>query len=140
MNYLVYLDAKAGELEKILSGVKTMLIKEIDHIQSNMATVNPGDHLYFLRDHEDNVVHVKATVIRVLLLTNPSEEDLVNTLKEMQPKLRLTEGQYNDWIAKGKGLFVEIGLARKIDLFQIDSAKIQGRSNWISFTNLWVER
>jgi len=30
MNHLVVLDAQANELEKILSGVKTMLVKEFD--------------------------------------------------------------------------------------------------------------
>ena len=30
MNHLVFLDTRAGELEKILSGVKTMLVKEFD--------------------------------------------------------------------------------------------------------------
>jgi len=30
MNHLVFLDAHAGELEKILSGVKYMVVKDID--------------------------------------------------------------------------------------------------------------
>ena len=30
MNHLVFLDRRAGELEKILSGIKTMLMKEFD--------------------------------------------------------------------------------------------------------------
>jgi len=34
MKHLVVLDAWAGELEKILSGLKTMLIKESDPMQS----------------------------------------------------------------------------------------------------------
>ncbi len=34
MNYLVYLDTRAGELEKILSGVKTMLMNTKLSIQN----------------------------------------------------------------------------------------------------------
>ncbi len=50
MNHLVVLDAPAGELEKILSGVKTMLVKEFDPAQTAAQPVSPGDSLYFLRD------------------------------------------------------------------------------------------
>ncbi len=133
MNHLVILDARAGELEKILSGVKTMLTKESDPMQSSSHPVNPGDNLYFLRDHEDCVVRVKATVIRVLSISKKVEEDMAHVLKEMQPRLNLTEAQYNDLIAKPQALLVEFSSAHKIDPFQVDSNKIQDRSDWISF-------
>ena len=38
MNYLVFLDTQAGELEKILSGVKSMVLKEFDPAQSPAHT------------------------------------------------------------------------------------------------------
>ncbi len=148
MNHLVFLDARAGELEKILSGVKTMLIKESDPAQTSTYPVNPGDQLYFLRDHEDCVVRVKATVVRVLFVTNQGEGgpstgsqlapgalagDLTHALKEMQPRLHLTEDQYNYWTAKQQILLVEFGSAHKIDLFKAAINTIQARSDWISF-------
>jgi len=133
MNHLVFLDARAGELEKILSGVKTMLIKESHPTQSSSYPVNPGDSLYFLRDHNDCVVRVKATVVRVLFVSNHGEEDLNHVLKEMQPRLQLTEDQYNYWTAKQLVLLVEFGSAHKIELFQVGSNKIKDRSDWISF-------
>jgi hypothetical protein len=94
MNYLVFLDAQAGELEKILSGVKTMVVKEFDPAHYNAHPVKPGDSLYFLRNQDDCAVRVKATVIRVLFVTNDVEEDLSQPLKEMQPRLQLTENQH----------------------------------------------
>jgi len=133
MNHLVFLDARAGELEKILSGVKTILIKESHPTQSSSYPVNPGDSLYFLRDHNDCVVRVKATVVRVLFVSNHGEEDLNHVLKEMQPRLQLTEDQYNYWTAKQLVLLVEFGSAHKIELFQVGSNKIKDRSDWISF-------
>ncbi len=132
MNHLVFLDARAGELEKILSGVKTMLMKECGPLQTRTNPVNPGDSLYFLRDHEDCVVRVKATVVRVLFVSN-HEADLAHALKEMQPRLHLTENQFNDWTAKQQVLLVEFGSAHKIDPFQVASHTIQEQSAWISF-------
>jgi hypothetical protein len=138
MNHLVFLDARAGELEKILSGVKTMLIKQSDPTQSSSYPVNPSDNLYFLKGHEDCVVRVKATVVRVLFLSRHGEggqlaDDLAHALKEMQPRLHLTESQYNYWTAKPQALLVEFGSAHKIDPFQVDSNKIPDRSDWIAF-------
>ena len=83
MNHLVFLDAQAGELEKILSGVKTMLVKESDPTDNPAHPLNPGDSLYFLRTNEC-ALRVMATVVRALHVTNDLNEGLSQTLKEMQ--------------------------------------------------------
>jgi len=110
-----------------------MLIKESDPMQTRSYPVNPGDRLYFLRDPEDCTVRVKATVVRILFISKHGEEDLTHALKEMQPRLHLTEDQYNDWTAKQQVLLVEFGSAHKIDPFQIAAQTLQDRSDWISF-------
>ena len=133
MNHLVFLNARAGELEKILSGVKTMLVKEFDPAQTIVHSVNPGDSLYFLRDQDDSAVRVKATVVRVLRFTNPFEEDLQHTLKEMQPRLQLTEEQFNLWAGKEHLQLVEFESAHKISTIQVASRKTIGPADWIAF-------
>lgn len=133
MNHLVFLDAQAGELEKILSGVKTMLLKEFDPAPFPAHPVNPGDSLYFLRSADESALRVKATVARVLFLTNNRNEELSQILKEKQPKLQLTEEQYNYWSAKQRMLLVEFGSAQKITVIHIASKKITDHSDWIPF-------
>ena len=136
MNYLVFLDARAGELERILSGVKTMLIKEFDPAQTTAHPVRPGDGLYFLRDNGECAVRAKATVTRVLFLTDNSDQDLSHTLKEMQPRLQLTEDQYNTWSAKRHVLLVEFDSAHKIEVIRVALNGIPDRSDWIAFEDL----
>ncbi len=133
MNHLVFLDARAGELEKILSGVKTMLVKEFDPAPTHAHPVRPGDSLYFLRDRDECVVRVKATVVRVLPLAGPTEKDLTHTMKAMQSRLHLTEDQFNLWSAKEQVLLVEFESARKIEVVQIASQKLVARPEWIAF-------
>ena len=133
MNYLVFLDVRAGELEKILSGVKTMLVKEFDPTNPTTHMINPDDSLYFLRSEDDCVVRVKATAVRVLFVTNNLDEDLPQTLKVMQPRLQLAEEQYNHWSTKKQVLLVEFEAAHKIPVIQIASHKIMDRSDWITF-------
>lgn len=133
MNHLVFLDTRTGELEKILSGLKTMIVKEFDPAQSTAYSVSPGDSLYFLRNKDDCALRVRATVVRVLFFTNRLDEDLSHTLKEMQPRLQLTEDQYNHWSAKREVLLVEFGSAQKIGVIQVAPDKITDRSDWIPF-------
>jgi len=133
MNHLVFLDTRAGELEKILSGTKSMVVKEFDPARSAGQPVRPGDSLYFLRNNDECALRVKATVIRVLFFTNHLDEDLSHTLKEMQTRLQLTEDQYNDWSAKKQVLLVEFGSAHKIGMIHIAPNKITDRSDWIAF-------
>ena len=133
MNHLVFLDIRAGELEKILSGVKTMVIKEFDPAHAPAHPVNPGDSLYFLRNNDDCAVRVKATVVRVLPTEERSDEDLAHILKELQPRLQLTEEQYNYWSAKQRMLLVEFDSAQKIAVIHIASKKITDHSDWIAF-------
>ena len=132
MNHLVFLDTQAGELEKILSGIKSMVVKEFDPARSAGQSVRPGDNLYFLRNKDDCAVRVKATVVRVLFYTNDVDQDLSHTLKEMQPRLQLTEDQYNHWSAKQQILLVEFASAHKIGVIHVAPNKIADRSDWIA--------
>ena len=133
MNYLVFLDTQAGELEKILSGVKSMVVKEIDPAQPAASPVHPGDSLYFLRDNGECAVRVQATVLRVLPAMDSLDQGLSHILKEMQPRLQLTEDQYNTWSARKQVLLVEFGSAHKIDVIHIAPYKIADRLGWIAF-------
>ncbi len=138
MNHLVFLDNRSGELEKILSGTKSMVMKEFDPAQSTAHPVNPGDCLYFLRDNDECALRVKVTVIRVLFLTNDKDDDFSYTLKEMQPRLQLTEDQYNHWATRRHVMLVEFGSAHKIGAIHIAPDKIIDRSGWIAFENFRV--
>jgi hypothetical protein len=133
MNHLVILDRRAGELEKILSGVKCMLVKEIQPPQAATAPVNPGDSLYFLRDSQDRALRVKASVVRVFTVINAPDEHLTHTLKEFQPRLQLTEDQYNYWSTKKQVLLVEFTGAQKMDVIHVAPDKVTYRPDWIPF-------
>lgn len=136
MNHLVFLDARAGELEKILSGVKTILVKEFDPTRAPAQPVNPGDNLYFLRDREDCAVRVKATVVQVMSFTSLCEEDRSHTLKAMQPRLQFTEDQYNFWREKEHVLLIEFTGAVKIEVIYIGPQHVTGQPDWIAFETI----
>jgi hypothetical protein len=133
MNYLVYLDTQAGELEKILSGTKSMVVKEFDPARDIRQPVSPGDSLYFMRNKDECALRGKATVVRVLFFTNRINDELSQTLKELQPRLQLTEDQYNYWSTKEQVMLVEFDSAHKTEVIQVASNKITNPSEWIAF-------
>ncbi len=133
MNHIVFLDPKTGELEKILSGVKSMLIKELNTESTEPHPVHCGDTLYFLRSDIDDSLRVKAHVVRVYPMTHALEYDLPSLLKEFQMKLQLTSDQFTFWTNQDQVLLVEFKAAQKIDLIRLDKQKITKKSNWIPF-------
>jgi predicted RNA-binding protein len=133
MNYLVILEARAGELEKILSGVKSMVIKEFIPEPYTDQPIKPGDSLYFLRNNAERDLRVKATVVGTFLVTNNINEDLSRCIKEMQPRLQLTEEQYAYWSTKKQVLLVEFEAAQKIGVIHLALDELKARSNWIAF-------
>lgn len=133
MKHLVFLNPSAGELEKILSGIKCMIVKEFDPARAAGPPVCPGDSLYFLRNKDGRALRVKATVVRVSVYKNHADEDLSHILKEMQPRLQLTEDQYNYWSTKEQVMLVEFDGAHKTEVIHVASNKITDRSDWIAF-------
>ncbi len=136
MNHLVFLDPQAGELEKILSGIKTMVLKEIDPSLPDAIPVKPGDSLYFLKNSDEYTVRVKAVVVRVLTFIDNPGDERPHLLKEMQPRLQLTENQYNYWSDKKQVLLVEFEAAAKTGVIHVSAQKINSRHGWIAFEEL----
>lgn len=135
MNYLIILDPSAGELEKILSGIKTMVLKEFNPATASFQEVTPGDNLYFLRKKGDCDLRVKATVSRVLSYADPLADDLQHILQEFQPRLQLTEEQFNCWSAKKQAQLIEFEGAHKINPIHVSHCDITDTSDWMAFEN-----
>jgi hypothetical protein len=51
----------------------------------------------------------------------------------MQPRLQLTEDQYNHWFAKEHVLLVEFESAHKIEVIPVALKQNPDQSNWIAF-------
>jgi hypothetical protein len=132
MNYIVSLDPVANEIEKILSGTKSMLLKDLSLTSKSFQEVNPGDNLYFLRKKGDCDLRVKAKVSRVLSTAGPLADDLVHILQEFQSRLQLTEEQFNHWSLKKETQLIEFEGAHKINPIHISHCDITGTSDWIA--------
>lgn len=113
-----------------------MIVQKIPPSQEPFAEVRSGDTLYFLRNTDESVVRVKATVLNAFLYQADTEKDMSLRLKELQVNLQLTEPQYDHWATKNRALFVEFEHVHKSALIRIDRNKYVGQSEWISIEDI----
>lgn len=97
MVHLVYCDDKSKELDKILSGSKTMVVRGASGRKIPYSRVHKDEILYFMQKGTKKV-SAKARVINVenhvKLIDSEIEEKLSN------PKLNLTDKQKERWHKK----------------------------------------
>lgn len=99
MVHLVYCDDKEKVLEKILSGEKTMVVRGAAGRKIPHSRVFADEVLYFMKKSSKKIT-AKANVISVENLTKLSEEEIISTLKDNQPKLNLSDKQKVRWHKK----------------------------------------
>lgn len=103
MVHLVYCDntgKKGGkELDKILAGTKTMVIRGAAGRKIPHSRVFEGDTLYFM-EKGTAAITAAAQAINVQNYVKLEEAEIEQILKEHQPKLNLSEKQTERWRKK----------------------------------------
>jgi hypothetical protein len=103
MVHLVYCDntGKRGEreLEKILSGIKTMLVRGAAGRKIPHSRVFTGEKLYFM-ENGTAYISAKATVSSVQNYVKLTDAEVSQIFEENQSKLNLSEKQTARWHKK----------------------------------------
>jgi hypothetical protein len=130
MDHVVYLDAKANELENLLNGKKTMVIRGATGRKLPYGRVNESDILYFINNNAEGEVKAKGIVSSVFNSEKMTEGESKTLIKKHQDKLQLTDKQFLKWA--GKRYIVLIGLkdAKEIKSFAIDKSNYGNMDDW----------
>lgn len=103
MIHLAYCDntGKKGdkELDKILAGTKTMIIRGVAGRKIPHSRVFQNEEIYFIEKGSSKIT-AKAQVKNVINHVKLTEEEIVNVLDENQSKLNLTDKQKTRWHKK----------------------------------------
>ncbi len=131
MDHVVYLDAKANELEKLLDGNKTMIIRGATGRKLPYGRVCEGDVLYFINNNGEGVVKAKCVVANVFNSDKMSTEESISLVKKHQDELELSDKQFKKWA--GKRYIVLIGLKKVEGLkpFEIDKSNFGNMDDWL---------
>jgi hypothetical protein len=131
MDHVVYLDAKASELENLIKGNKSMIIRGASGRKIPHGIVNEGDVLYFINNNGEGEVKAKGVVTSVLNSDKMSVEESFETIVRHQDRLQLPDKQFDRWA--GKRYLVLIGLDRihAIKPFRIDKRRFAHMDDWL---------
>jgi hypothetical protein len=131
MDHVVYLDFKAKELENILAGKKTMIIRGATGRKLPYGRVNKGDVLYFINNNAEGQVMAKAETVTVINSEKLDTDSSVKLVNDNQKKLQLTELQIKRWAGKRYLVLIEIGKVSSLKPFKIDKSAYGNMDDWL---------
>ncbi len=131
MDHVVYVDAKAAELEKLLDGSKTMLIRGATGRKLPYGRVNVGDVLYFISNNGEGKAKARATVNLVLNSEKMEKEASIQWVKEHQPQLQLTPRQFKKWAGKRYIVLIGVESVQSIEPLAIDKSEYGNMDDWL---------
>ncbi|MGE5463079.1 MAG: hypothetical protein ACM3PS_06980 [Syntrophothermus sp.] len=136
MDHVVYVDAKARELEKLLSGEKTMIVRGATGRKLPYGRVESGDCLFFVENNGEGIVHAGATAGNVFNSEKLTEAQAAELLRGSQSKLNLTPEQFKRWSGKRYLVLIEVRQAQAIDPFAIDRSQYGNMDDWLVVNNI----
>ncbi len=131
MDHVVYLDANAKEMDNLLNGSKTMIIRGAAGRKMPYGRLNTSDVLYFINNNAEKEVKAKATVKSVLNSEKLSKEESILLINTHQDRLRLTEEQLKRWSGKRYLVLIEVFNVTKIKTFKIDKSDYGNMDDWL---------
>ena len=131
MDHVVYVDAQARELETLLSGEKTMIIRGATGRKLPHGRVSAGDRLYFVRNNGEGVALARAAVRSVFNSDKLTPEDSVRLVDENQPALCLTERQRARWAGKRYLVMIAVEAVESIAPLPIDRSAYGNMDDWL---------
>jgi hypothetical protein len=131
MDHIVYVDAKAGELEKLLVGTKKMVLRGATGRKLPYGRVQPGDRLFFIRNNGEGQVRAQARVSTVFNSEKLSEAESRQIVADNQEALQLSPAEAKRW--GGKRYLVLVGLEEVAPLepFEIDRRAYGNMDDWL---------
>ena len=131
MDHVVYLDAKAKELDMLLAAKKTMIIRGAAGRKLPHGRVNDGDILYFINNNAEGVILATAKVKSVFNSDKMNEEESIQLINSNQAKLQLTKQQFDRWAGKRYLVLIEVTGVEKVEPFQIDKSNYGNMDDWL---------
>lgn len=128
--HLVYLNKKAKELEKLLQGEKTMIIRGAAGKKCPLGgRAKADDIVYFVETGGDMMVTHRGVISEVVESEKMTPKESIDFIKKYEKELNLSKDQYNRWAGKKYLAVYEISHLEAIDPFQYNREK--NMDDWI---------
>ena len=130
MDHVVYLDASAHELDALLKGRKTMIVRGGMGRKIPFGRVFIGDRLFFLENDGSGKVMARGKVNHIIqeeMLTPDQSRALIDVY---QSDLQLSQKQLSRWRGKRNLVLIRVGQIEGIESFRIDREKFHNMDDW----------
>jgi hypothetical protein len=131
MDHVVYVDAKAKEMENLVAGAKSMIIRGATGRKMPYGRVSPGDVLYFINNNAEGVIKARAKVKSVFNSDKMSKDESVQLVESHQDKLHLTARQLKRWAGKRYIVLIEVDEVEELTPFPIDRSEYGNMDDWL---------
>lgn len=129
VEHIGYIDKKAKELEHLLAGSKTMIVRGAAGKKSPHGRVKIGETVYLVETGSGSIITAKAIVKSVINTEKLTPEESKNLVDHYMDKLQLTPIQYETIIGKKVLCFIEFEQVEKVQPFTYD--RTNNMDNWI---------
>lgn len=131
MDHLVRVDSNAKELERILAGHKTIIIRGSDEKRTPYGEVSEGDTLYFIASGREGAVRAKASVKNVLNSQKLDEKESVDLINRHLMELMMTEEQLALCYGKPYLTLIRIDNVSSLEPFMIEFETNRTMKDWM---------
>jgi hypothetical protein len=136
MDHLVCLDAGARELETLIEGNKSMILRGSDEINVPHGSVNEGDILYFIDGSYERVVRARAVVSSVFNSGRLSVEESFETIIRNQDKLQLPDKLFETFAGKKYLVLIGVDKIETIEPFIVDTTPLNESDDWVALIDI----
>ena len=136
MDHVVYVDAKAKELSKILKGSKSMIIRGAAGRKMPYGRVHKDDMLYLIENDGSGLVRAKTKALSVFNSEKMTVDESISLVEQHQDKLQLTSSQNKRWAGKRYLVLIEIGEVEAVEPFIIDKSEYGNMDDWLPVGNI----
>lgn len=131
MDHVVYVDAKENELEQLLSGAKTMIIRGAAGRKMPYGRVAAGDILYFINNNSEGKIRARGAVYSVFNSEKMTPGESIKLIEDNQDKLKLSDKQKERWAGKRYIILIEVGEVIETESFGIDRSNFGNMDDWL---------
>ncbi len=131
MDHVVYLDAKAKEMENLLAARKSIIIRGAAGRKMPYGRVNAGDVLYLLNNNAEGLVKARARVKSVFNSEKMSKQESTTLVESRQEGLQLTPRQFKRWAGKRYVVLIEVYEVEELAPFGIDKSDYGNMDDWL---------
>ena len=131
MDHIVYVNSKTAELEKLLQGNKTMIIRGAAGRELPHGRVEQGDTLYFIRNNAEGLVRARAFVASAYHSEKLTPQESHRLVHENQDRLQLEDSEMQRWAGKRYLVLVSVDNVTALDPFAIDKSEFGNMDDWL---------